>query len=122
LYGDGNEQPEGDPGRVEGDVERRGVPASHEVLVNLVRDRVDDAQHKRRRLAPDRTQGQGAEDRVLGQVRALAEDLVPHAEAGRERRDRGERKDHRRPRDNRPPKRESTRHLAMIGSAPIGER
>jgi hypothetical protein len=92
------------------------------MLVDLVGECVGDAQQEGRHLAPDGAQEQGAEDRVLGQVRALAEDLVPDAEAGRQRRNRREREDHAGPDDDRPPKRESTRHLAMIGSRPIGER
>jgi hypothetical protein len=98
------------------------VAAGDEVLVDLVGDGVGDAERERRKLASERAHEEQAENRVLGQVRALAEDLVPDAEAGRERRNRREREDHADPEDDRPPKRESTRHLAMIGSRRIGER
>ena len=82
MYGEGDEQTERDTGGVESDVERRRVPAAHEVLVDLVRDGVGDSQQERRHHAPDRAQEQGAENRVLGQVSGLPENRVPEAEAG----------------------------------------
>jgi len=125
LYGEGDEQTERDTGGVEGDVERRSVPAPHEVLVHLVRDRVADAEQERRHLAPDRAQEQGAENRVFGQVGALPEDRIPQAEAGREGRNRREHENHAGPHDDRRPERETPlqSHLGrMIGSRRIGER
>src|SRR5438045_4013045 len=70
------------PGRVDRDVDRRGVAAAHEVLVELVRDRVADPEQEGRRLAADRAHEQQPEDRVLGDVCALAQDRVPGAEPG----------------------------------------
>jgi len=94
LYEHGEREADREPARVEGDVERRRVAALHEVLVQLVGRRVEDPQRERRQHAAERPVEQGAEDRVLGHVRALAEHLVPAAEAARKRRDRGQREDH----------------------------
>ena len=67
------------------------------MLMELVRDRVADADQECRHFAADRPHQQQAEDRVLGHVGALAQDRVPGAEAGAEVGDRREREDHPRP-------------------------
>jgi hypothetical protein len=106
LYGERDQQSDGKAASVEGDVERRRVPAVDEVLVDLVRRGVGDSDYERRLPAAERTQEQRAEDRVLREVRAFAQHLVPGAEPGRERGDRREPEDHRGPRDDRTPKHE----------------
>jgi hypothetical protein len=81
LYGDCDEQTEGDAAGVEGDVERRRVPSAHEMLVHLVGGGIGDPQGERRSDAAERPQEQEAENRILGDVRALAQHLVPGTEA-----------------------------------------
>ena len=81
MYGERDEQPEGKAARVEGDVERRRVPSADEVLVQLVGSRVGDSEQQRRKRPAERVQEQRAEHRVLGDVRTLAQHLVPGAKA-----------------------------------------
>jgi hypothetical protein len=125
LYEHGERQADCEPARVEGDVERRGVAAADEVLVQLVGRRVEDPERERWKHPAERPVEEGAEDRVLGHVRALAQHLVPGAEAARKRRDRGQREDHAGPEDDRRPEAETAsqgHRRAMIGSAHLGER
>jgi len=125
LYEHGGREADCEPARVEGDVERRRVAAVDEVLVQLVGRRVEDAEGERRKHAAERTVEEGAQDRVLGHVSALAEHLVPGPETGRERRDRRQAEDHRGPDHDRRPETESAgegHRGAMIGSAQLGER
>jgi hypothetical protein len=107
LYGERDEQAEREPARVEGDVERGRVAASHEVLVQLVGRRVEDPEREGRHDAVEGAVEERAEDGVLGHVRALAQQLVPAAEPARERRDRREPEDHAGPEDDRRPEGES---------------
>jgi hypothetical protein len=86
------------------------VPAADEVLVDLVRGGVGDAQHERERRAPDRPHQQQPEHGVLRRVRELPKEEVPVPEAGAEPGDRREREDQRRPRDDRKPERDDPRH------------
>jgi hypothetical protein len=125
LYEQDHREADCEPAGVEGDVERRRVAAMDEVLVQLVGRRVEDPEHERREHAAERPVEQGAEDRVLGHVRALAEQLVPGAETARKRRDRGEPEDHAGPEDDRRPEADSPsqcHRATMIGSAYLGER
>jgi hypothetical protein len=125
LYEQDDREAERQAARVEADVERRRVPAVDEVLVQLVRPRVEDPDRERREHAPERAIEQGPEDRVLGQVRALAEHLVPGAETARERRDRGQPEDDPGPDQDRRPELDSAsqgHRATMIGSAQLGER
>jgi hypothetical protein len=125
LYEQEGQQAEREPARVEGDVERRRVPSADEALVELVGCGVEDPEREGRHHFADCAEQERAEDGVLGHVRALSQHLVPDAEPARERRDRGEREDHARPEDDRPPERKSagkSHRRAMIGSRPIGER
>jgi hypothetical protein len=110
---------------VEGDVERRRVAALDEVLVQLVGRRVEDPERERRQHTAERPVEQGAEDRVLGRVRALAQHLVPGAETARKRGNRGQREDHAGPENDRRPEAETAsqgHRTAMIGSVHLGER
>ena len=59
------------------------MAAADEVLVELVGDRVEPAGEDRDGGPLDRAHEEGAEDRVLAQVRDLAQDQVPGAEARR---------------------------------------
>ena len=93
MYEHDHREADREPTRVEGDVERRRVAALHEVLVQLVGRRVEDSDRERERHPAERPIQERAEDRVLGQVRALAQDRVPRSEAGRKARDRRERED-----------------------------
>jgi hypothetical protein len=125
LYEHDHREADCEPARVEGDVERRRVAAVHEVLVQLVGRRVEDADRERERHAAERPVQERAEDRVLGHVRALAEELVPGAEPARERRDRGQPEDDAGPDHDRRPEAEAagkSHRGAMIGSARLGER
>jgi len=125
LYEHGEREADREPARVEGDVERRRMAALHEVLVQLVGRRVEDPQRERRQHAAERPVEQGAEDRVLGHVRALAQHLVRCAETARKRRDRGEPEDDGGPENDRRPEAETAsqgHRKAMIGSAHLGER
>jgi hypothetical protein len=79
------------------------------VLVELVRDRVGDAEHECRQLAPERADEQQPEDRVLDRVRQLPEHEIPAAEARPEIWNGREREDHRRPEDDRKPEPERGR-------------
>jgi hypothetical protein len=113
------------PARVEGDVERRRVAAVDEVLVQLVGCGVEDPERERRKHAAERPVEQGAEDRVLGHVRALAENLVGCAETARKGRDRGQPEDDAGPENDRRPEAETAsqgHRRAMIGSADLGEQ
>jgi len=83
LYGEGDQQPEGKAARVECNVERRRVSPADEVLMQLVGSRVGNPDQQCRELPAERAQEQCPEDRVLGDVRALAQYFVPGAEAGR---------------------------------------
>jgi len=56
------------------------VPSAHEVLVHLVGRRVGEPDGKSRHDPAERAQEQQAEHGVLGDVRALAQHLVPGAE------------------------------------------
>jgi hypothetical protein len=101
------------------------VAAVDEVLVELVASRVEDPDHERRKHAADRAVEKNTEDRVLRDVSALPEHLVPAAEAARERRDRGQPEDHAGPEDDRRPEAESPsqgHRATMIGSTNLGER
>ena len=114
-----------EPARVEGDVERRRVPAVDEVLVQLVGRRIEDPEHERRQNAAERPVEQSPEDRVLGHVRALAQNLVRSPETARQRRDRGQPEDDAGPENDRRPEAETASQAhrrAMIGSAHLGER
>jgi hypothetical protein len=125
LYEDDEGQAEREAARIERDVERRRVASVDEVLVELVAARVEDPDHEGRQQAAERAVEKDAEDRVLGDVSALAERLVPGAEAARERRDRGQTEDHAGPKNDRRPEAESAaqgHRRAMIGSAHLGER
>jgi hypothetical protein len=125
LYEHDEGEADCEPARVEGDVERRRVAAVDEVLVQLVRCRVEDPERERRNHAAERPVEQGAEDRVLGHVRALAQHLVPGAETARKRRDRGQPEDDAGPENDRRPKAETAsqgHRTAMIGSVHLGER
>ena len=75
--------PDGDADAVERDVQRRGVAALDEVLVDLVGDGVRDARDEGGQLATERAEEQGAEDRELRHVPGLAEHRVPRSEARR---------------------------------------
>jgi hypothetical protein len=110
---------------VEGDVERRRVAAVDEVLVQLVGRRVEDPERERRQHTAECPVEQGAEDRVLGHVRALAQHLVPGSETARKRRDRGQPEGDAGPENDRRPEAEAAaqgHRTAMIGSAHLGER
>jgi hypothetical protein len=125
LYEHGEREADCEAAGVEGDVERRGMAALDEVLVQLVGRRVEDPERERRKHAAERPVEQGAENRVLGHVRALAQHLVPGAETARKRRDRGEREDDAGPENDRRPEAETAsqgHRTAMIGSAHLGER
>jgi len=125
LYEHDHGEADCEPARVEGDVERRRVAAVDEVLVQLVGRRVEDSDRERERHPAERPIQERAEDRVLGQVRALAEELVPGAEPARERGDRGQPEDDAGPDHDRRPEAESageSHRGAMIGSARLGER
>jgi hypothetical protein len=125
LYEHGEGEADCEPARVEGDVERRRVAAVDEVLVQLVGRRVEDPERERREHAAERSVEQGAEDRVLGHVRALAQHLVRGPETARERRDRGQPEDDGGPENDRRPEAETAsqgHRRAMIGSAHLGER
>jgi hypothetical protein len=125
LYEQDDREADCEPARVEGDVERRGMAAMDEVLVQLVGRRVDDPEHERREHAADSPVEKGAEDRVLGHVRALAEHLIPGAETARERRNRGQPEDDGGPENDRRPEAESAsqgHRATMIGSVQLGER
>jgi len=84
-------------------------PALHEVLVQLVGHGVCDSRRERRRCGGERAVEQQAEDRVLGHVRALAQDEVPRPESCRETRDRGKGEDHGRPDGHGQPVRDEAR-------------
>jgi hypothetical protein len=103
---------------VDRDVERGAVPALDEELVDLVRDRVEDAAGEGRGLVAERPQEQGAEQGVLARVRELPQEEVPGAEAGAEVRHGREGEDDRGPRDHREPEPErgGDRHRPMVGS------
>ena len=58
------------------------MPAADEVLVHLVARRIEDAGGERGQTRPRARREQRAEDRVLRQVRALAQERVPGAEPG----------------------------------------
>jgi hypothetical protein len=125
LYEHGEGEADCEAARVEGDVEGRGVAALDEVLVHLVGRRVEDPERERREHAAERPVEQGAEDRVLGHVGALAQHLVPGAETARQRRDRGEPEDDAGPENDRRPEAETAaqgHRTAMIGSVHLGER
>jgi hypothetical protein len=125
LYEQDERQADREAAGVERDVERRRVPAVDEVLVQLVASRVEDAERERREHAAERAVEEGAEDRVLGHVRAFAQHLVPDAEAARERGNRGQPEDDAGPDGNRRPEAESPsqgHRATMIGSAHSGER
>ena len=85
------------------------MAAADEVLVQLVGRRVRDARRERERLPAQRPVEQPAENGVLRQVRALAEDRVPRPEPGREARDRREREDDGGPDEDGKPDREESR-------------
>ena len=70
------------------------MAAADEVLVHLVADGVKPAEQHREPGPRERAHEEGAEDRVLGQVRELAQHEIPASEAGGEARDRGEGEDH----------------------------
>ena len=89
-----------DARRVDGNVERRRVPAANKVLVELVARRVRDGDERRGDRSRERTQEQRAEDPVLGRVGQLAQDQIPGPEARAEVRDRRQREDHRSPGDD----------------------
>jgi hypothetical protein len=57
------------------------VAPADEVLVDLVRDGVRDAEPERGQLSAERAEQQRAEHGVLGEVRGLAEHLIPGPEA-----------------------------------------
>jgi hypothetical protein len=125
LYEHGEGEADCEPARVEGNVERGRVAALHEVLVQLVGRRVEDPERERHKHAAERPVEQGAEDRVLGHMRALPQHLVPGAETARQRRDRGQREDDAGPENDRRPEAETAsqgHRRAMIGSAHLGER
>jgi hypothetical protein len=86
------------------------VAVGDEVLVDLVRDAVGDAEQDGRGWAAHGTNQQEAQDRVRNGVGELPEDQVPDAEAGAEPGDRGEREDDRRPGDHRQPERHDPGH------------
>jgi hypothetical protein len=125
LYEQDEREADCEPARVEGDVERRRVAAVDEVLVQLVGRRVEDPDPERQEHAAQRPVEQSTEDRVLGHVRALAENLVPGAKTARERRDRGQPEDDAGPENDRRPEAESAsqgHRATMIGSVQLGER
>ena len=112
-----------DADRVDQHVVPGCMPAADEVLVELVSDGIEPAGEDRDGGTLDRPHQQGAEDRVLAQVRDLAQDQIPGAEAGRQARNRREREDHRRPENDRSPRPEASgRHDPMIGSCVTRER
>jgi hypothetical protein len=86
------------------------VPAADEVLVDLVRDGVGDAEDEREGRAPHRPHQEQPEHGVLRHVGELAQEEVPVPETGAEPGDRGEREDQRRPHDYRQPERDDPRH------------
>ena len=94
---------------VDGDVQRRRMPSAHERLVELVADRVEDAERERRHLPQQRPREQQPQDRVLRHVRALAEQEIPAPEPAGEMRDRRQREDQGRPEDDGQPMRECAR-------------
>jgi len=125
LYEQDDREADCEPACVEGDVERRRVAAVDEVLVQLVGRRVEDPERERRKHAAERPVEQGAEDRVLGHVRAFAQHLVPGPETARQRRDCGQPEDDAGPENDRRPEAETAsqgHRRAMIGSAHLGER
>ena len=94
-----------------------------EVLVDLVGCCVEPADEDRKSGPGERALQESAENGVLAQVRELAQDEVPRAEACAETRHRGEREDDRRHEDDGRPEAESCcRHHPMIGSSLTRER
>jgi hypothetical protein len=115
MVPDGTEPPgcvdaDRDSHRIDRDVHRRAVAVGDEVLVDLVRDAVGDAEQEGRGRTAHRADEQQPEDRVRNGVRELPEHQVPDAEAGAEPGDRGEREDERRPGDDRQPERHDPGH------------
>ena len=101
------EEPEQQADGVDRDVDRRGVAAADEVLVDLVRRRVREPNSKRGSSRPSARKSRIAEDRVLGHVRALAEDRVPTPRPVPRLGIDEKREDDRRPEDDREPERET---------------
>jgi hypothetical protein len=106
----GREHPEHDADRVDRHIQRRAVAAADEVLMDLVRGGIGDAEHERGRCVAERPHQQEPEHGVLRHVRELAQEEVPVPEAGAEPGDRREREDQRRPRDDRKPERDDAPH------------
>ena len=114
-----------DADRVDQDVVPGAVTPTDEMLVDLVARRVERPRRRSRRhgRASARSEKR-AEHGVLGQVRELAQDEIPGAEAGAEARDRREARRSGRPEDDRRPASGNgcCRHRPMIGSAVTRER
>jgi hypothetical protein len=106
----GREDSDRDADRVDRHIQRRGMAAADEVLVDLVGDRVGDAEDEREGRAPQRPHQQQPEHGVLGHVRELPQEEVPVPEAGPQSGDGGQREDQRRPGDDRKPERDDARH------------
>src|SRR5207249_4396725 len=77
-----DEDPEEHPARIDRDVDRRRVAPADEVLMDLVADRVGDAEQEGGHLAAQGEHGQEAEHRVLRHVWTLANNGAPGSEAG----------------------------------------
>lgn len=90
------------------------MATGNEVLVQLVRGRIGDADSEGGELAPERAQEQRAENRVLGDVGQLPERDVPASEPGAEVGHGREGEDHRRPENDRQPAGEGRLHGSML--------